>query len=396
MRLRVLLIWSVLCLGAITSASFAQAPRNDEKVDLALWRGLRQANTELEVADPAQAVALYGQFLRAAAGAKPALHPSIAIDAWSSLIQLAHKAMKDADTALKLCDEALALYQAHPRGTALLMEKARILALEGRNAQVQTLVQESWEKIIQAPPLHSRTIMWQLWSALKTPDKRDELIRVLQGMMLQAPGFLDEEEQATNAWMYRFLIDNLLATGRADEALSWAKLRWMECAFDDKTMTVATDMLVRVWGKQDAAQKPQNALQEFARAQSALPVGEGQNIAPKANPLAAVALPRLDAPMLQAHLTRLASQAGGWQHEQKTHRRINLLILAGDWTRAMTEARRLWMELPESPAGVKEITRVYKARDLNLIRANAFLRWLQKSEGTNPLDEFFKEQEGAA
>ena len=77
----------------------------------------------------------------------------------------------------------------------------------------------------------------------------------------------------------------------------------------------------------------------------------------------------------------------------KTHELVGLLIARGDKAslgRAMSLARRLMSEKLESPAGAREVCRVFKAADSDSVRANAFVDYLQ-GKGDNPLPAFSKE-----
>ena len=60
---------------------------------------------------------------------------------------------------------------------------------------------------------------------------------------------------------------------------------------------------------------------------------------------------------------------------------------------AMMTARRTLLEHPtaDNSSAVLEMARVFKAADLNLVHANAFLQYFQAGKGANPLDDFFKQ-----
>ena len=60
---------------------------------------------------------------------------------------------------------------------------------------------------------------------------------------------------------------------------------------------------------------------------------------------------------------------------------------------AMREAQK-WLNTKGSEkTGALEAVRVFKAHDLNLLRATAFLKWLKDKDGANPIDEFLKAPE---
>jgi hypothetical protein len=381
----------LLLLVSCTAAAMAQAPSGNPASDLELWKRFQQQEVALLKTAPKEAVSDHLDFLRAGANTSPALSVTVAIDAWQSTIELAERTLKDPLMALALCDEALGLYGTAPRATVLLATKARILNYEGRYQETQAFVEANWAQVVKGPVSQARRIVWYECVALQSQEKGAEVPAILKRILLQNALLLDEEYQATNGWMYRYLVKGLLAQGKTEEALSWAKLRWMECAFDDDHVQGAASSLAQVW-QADADKNGPQALQGFITTQqSDLPAVTEDKATPTANPLQAVPLPSLDNQELQAQLVRLASSAGDVLHEQNTHGRINLLILSGDWGGAMTQAYKLWQDPTTSARGVKEIARIYKARDLNLARANAFLDWLATNQGPNPLEKFFAE-----
>jgi hypothetical protein len=103
------------------------------------------------------------------------------------------------------------------------------------------------------------------------------------------------------------------------------------------------------------------------------------------NPLREIPLPPFDEVKMRAELKSLPDSA--------SHSRITLLLLLKENGAAMLEARRLLLDDPSGGANAAalEMARVFKATDLNLVRANAFLKYFQSNEGDNPLDELFKQ-----
>ncbi len=376
-----------------SGAAQTATPTGVEKADLELWRGLRLQNAATAKTNPQQVAELYAGFLRAAAKQSPRLNDSIAIDAWDSTIDLVSRVVKSPEMALSLCDEALALYGEHPRAGVLLLAKMRVLVYEGRNADAQAFVEADWEAIGRCAPLYARRIMWQSCLALQAQGKREQIPATLQKIMVQNPALLGDEQQGSDGWMYRALVAELLSQGKTKEALSWAKLRWMETSFEDQKVQSAAVLLSQVWEKADEPKAPLGSLQSLLATPkgAAAPdvIATPDNAA--LNELSAMALPVTDAQELKARFKGLSSRSGQWSHAQKTHQRINLLILAGEWGHAMSEAGQLWMDRPTTLLGIQEIARVYKAHDLNLTRANAFLNWIETNQGPNPLEQFFAE-----
>ena len=94
---------------------------------------------------------------------------------------------------------------------------------------------------------------------------------------------------------------------------------------------------------------------------------------------------------MQAQIDRLHDNSRAIDQTRITHL-ISVLIVQGDLHEAMTQAKRLLIDNPTAPEGAQQICRVFKAADLNTIRANAFIAYLG-GEGTNPMTAFFKEHE---
>ncbi|MDQ3814358.1 MAG: hypothetical protein M3347_10455, partial [Armatimonadota bacterium] len=170
------------------------------------------------------------------------------------------------------------------------------------------------------------------------------------------------------------LTDTLLKQKREAEALSWAKLRWMSAPYETDPIDRASRLLVKVWSAVDPERQ---GLQGFA---------EAQKDSSKPNPLREVKLPPVDEKALQDRLAHLGSGAGA------ASERIALHIWMGAWDKAMLEAQKLLENKDTATQGALEAARTFKAHDLNLQRANAFLTWLKTKEGPNPIDEFLKEQ----
>jgi len=67
-------------------------------------------------------------------------------------------------------------------------------------------------------------------------------------------------------------------------------------------------------------------------------------------------------------------------------------VMLGEHGDAMLIARRLLLDNPsKGNVAALEMARVFKAADLNMVRANALLQYMQTGQGINPTDEFFKQ-----
>ena len=369
--------------------ALATAPTGDEAMDLGLWQAFRRRNIQ-ENPDTQTAVARALEFLRAGVAATPALHPTVAIDGWSAMGYITHRKLRDTGSALKIYDEALNLYKADSHGLGLVLEKARLYLYSGKPVQVEQLIVDQRKSIIQSDAVYARPLLWQYGLALKAQGKTAELLPFLQNVLLETPSLLEQTGQRSEGWIYRFIVEALLKKGRADQALSWAKLAWMECAFDETQIYNSTTLLSKVWRKQQETTQPPSSLQAFLAVQEVSGASYPDK-SPDGNPLIPVAMPAIDYDAVEEKLVALSSKNGDASHERNTHQRISLLILSQGWKRAMTEARQLWLDRPQSILGLQEITRVFKAHDLGVMRANTFLSWNQDRQGPSPVDSFLTE-----
>jgi len=151
-------------------------------------------------------------------------------------------------------------------------------------------------------------------------------------------------------------------------------LRFVCAPYEADAIDRASRMLLKVWSAKDPEKKQ---LDEFARAQKDNAI---------ANPLAAVSLPPVDEKLVAERLSRLTQSSEG------ARERGTLLLWLGDDKAAMRQAQK-WLQLRGAEkTGAFEACRVFKAHDLNLQRANAFLGWLKAKEGPDPVQEFLKEE----
>ena len=136
----------------------------------------------------------------------------------------------------------------------------------------------------------------------------------------------------------------------------------------------ASRMLVKVWTQIEPDKKGVTA---FSAA---------QKDASKPNPLQEVKLPEVDAAALQGRLASLPAGSDGAPD------RVIFLISGNRLADAMREAQTLLKNPNTAEKGALEAARVFKAADLNLLGANAFLKYLQKPTGDDPIAAFLQNQ----
>ncbi len=68
---------------------------------------------------------------------------------------------------------------------------------------------------------------------------------------------------------------------------------------------------------------------------------------------------------------------------------VDAYLYVGDFDQAVQEAQGEVVSLGNNAAaGVADIARCFKAKDMHLLRANQFLEWVKTGEGPNPLEDF--------
>ncbi|MCC7492174.1 MAG: hypothetical protein IT204_07520 [Fimbriimonadaceae bacterium] len=175
---------------------------------------------------------------------------------------------------------------------------------------------------------------------------------------------------------HRALAEYAAAVGTPEALVGAARSIYLTADYTD---TEVREALRRVNAALAATGGPGVALQ-FARAQEDLTV---------ANPL------RAHPPLLLGDPDRMLAAAG----EQYGARMVVLLQL-GRVTEALAAAKQQMSRSAAEPANLaqalKDLARCFRAQDLSLLRANAFLEFHRTGEGDNPLPALEKELAAAA
>jgi len=340
---------------------------NPEQRDREAFAALQQKLKDMEVRDPQQAINSYKQFYET----HPNLHPSVAVQLSSTIAQLYYKRLKNSNKALEIYNWALDRFQAQPSSIHLLADEAKILSEEKRDDEIAVLFDQHAGQFIKAGSAQSNPVLRDRADMLKAQGKHDELIAYIQKQFLDMPDFLDA---AVPEWYWRYttITDELLKKKQPQTALSWVKVRFALCSYRQDAIAAASRALSQLWQTLDPTNKE---LQAFAAA---------QQDTSKENPLAKVPLPTVDAAAIEQALAHLPQGKAG------AHDRISLLLLTGQFKLAMHEAQQLFEDKATSREGALETARVFKAADLNIKRANAFLEFVRTHQGINPVDEFLK------
>lgn len=376
----------------------AKADREAAARDRALWGSERDKDRASEGPHPAEAVAAYQSWLTG----HPTLHPLVVAEA-SVLVARLQTQSGDKDGASQTLS---ALWDKSSSGSAGLVVRAAQaqMLLEGASnddkakaaQQAQTMLEPLLPQALEVSHqledgafLPGRDVMQRYADALQAQDKGLEVAAFATKVMTQAPEHLVDTYQNEGGWLYRTTVEALLADARPEApalALSWAKLNWVERSFDANSIKAASSVVAQALLAQPQGRE---LLSQWAKAQK-------DPSAP--NPLKEVALPVADSKALSAWLDT-SGQEKKWQRAQ-----VSVWLWLGHDHEAMQAAVAGAGQLPPDAKAqrqevMREVARVFKARDLNLKRANAYLGWVSKPVGDNPIDVFLKEapaKDGAA
>jgi hypothetical protein len=365
---------SILAKGALiallslgVTVPYGQICRADAATDRDATNVVLKETQALRATSPQQAVERIQKFQQEHAGMDPLRLTLLDI----ALANVYFDDLKQPDKALAAMNTAMARTDKPDAYLPLVYSKAGYLARSGKYDESIALFKKELPKFLAEPTTDfaylRNALNWYEYSARKS-GKRDDYIATLRSIVEVHPELA--AYRVVGREMAQYYAEQ---PGKETEALSWAKLYWVLCDFDERTLNDATTLLQKSWVARDmnAAKSSQflKAMQD-----------------PKSpNPLSDIPLPVLDGAKMRAALKSLP--------ESSTHSRITLHLLLKENGAAMLEARRILLNDPSGAANAAalEMARVFKATDLNLVRANAFLKYFQSNEGDNPLDEFFKQ-----
>lgn len=347
--------------------------QNPEERDRKAWEKLRAENKEIETTNPQVAITAYQTFYEA----RPKLSAPLAISLTRTVARLYASNLKDPNKAQELLLWGWDKYKTSPESGELLGDNLKLLNEQKQHDKAIELLAAQWKDLRRSYTHFAVPALEEGVKAIraqnKTPEqKADELSDFLEQTFLEFPQLTTGQVQFWDGKFYDPLVQTLLDAKKYDEALSWAKLRFIAAPYDADAIDRASRMLVKVWSAKDPEKKQ---LDEFAKAQKDPAI---------TNPLTAVPLPVLNDDLVTERLARLDKSSAG------AAERTTLLLWQGENKQAMREAKK-WLELRGAEKiGALEGCRVFKASDLNLRRATQFLTWLKAKEGLNPVDEFLK------
>ena len=363
----------VLCLTAATSPLFcgsvvaqgdgkvAPSPRGKNKnSDREFAANFVRQMHDLSRREPEQAVAQGQQFLAENRDKPEVLRwGAVGIALITARLQRAKP-----EQALATLDEAITSYAKYPYAYRLASAKSELLLSTGRVAEAEALMHQTWVSLPASDKAGARALLIDYVELLGKQGKHEQSLELMRDYLARTPGQLADSRLA------ELMVEQLLLNNRLDEAMSWARLNFMVAPYNEKSLQQATQLVVKVW----TARHPAPAkIQELSEAM--------QN-PDKPNPLREVALPVWGDGVLEKQLAQARTP----------DERIALMIAGDDLRGAMVEAQQWMVKAPTSPAPVLGVARVFKAADLNVKRANAFLLYHQSGQGQNPMTEFLQDK----
>ena len=384
-----------LFVGASLLAAIRFSARADEGADWQQVIELRQQIGEETFRNqPAQAVEQLQEFNQT-----HKLDPVLAAELTVQAAQITRDQLQKPDEAMKLLQAGLEQVTPAPQKPVEIMyvsAQAATLLKQNKAAAAHQLVQDNFALVQAAaksghPHLAtyaSRAIehLCDAQDALRPAGaKPDDNIELLQTTLRELPAFLDPNQQRASdwreGWMYERLIGLLSKRGQTEAALRWGRLYFAEVAFDNEAIQRAIKPLSGTWARSGDLAK----VRAFAGAQTAMGAES------PANPLSSVTLPQFEEKGAVAK--ELKAQLEAQQREpnrERVRRLITLQIALGQWSAAMNMALDLMVEDATLPDGPQQVARVFKAKDASLVRANAFLAYLE-GKGENPIPAFLAE-----
>lgn len=346
-------VLSALALFLMLSAASSFAQTND------LQQMLIQATGLAASGDTEQARALYRQLITTAPDTVYAGHAHL------GLAKL-HIAAREDDAALAELDLALA-YASTTLISSAAVQKVTVLANRTLDYDQAVEVAEQYldELGDLMPPFDRRLMIMQLAHAHDAAGRPEEALAVFRDELPLTPALL------TLPLYYERLFDLHVKLGQRDEALSVARMGYALCGFDQPSIEAMSNLVKKAYAARGEIFK---ATQFFAAQED----------------------PELPNPLRDAPLPQLSEEQAAWMAEvsQRDARlRVVTYLLLEDYEDAMIAAQDAMAEADASAMiqALNEVARVFKARDLNLVRGNQFLEYAKTGQGVNPLDGFWEE-----
>lgn len=275
----------------------------------------------------------------------------------------------------------------YPTGDRRLYLVERLAAIQRAQRDftgAQLTLETHWPVALRAREGHwSHELLEEYRHLLRAQKRPQEVVDVTRELIEARP------EEALHRWTrvaartqgdwygkgdVNRMVDALLEVGNRAEALRWAKLGWQMSAFSKQGVAEASAALAKGWSGPGL---DLSHVRAFALA---------QRDADAPNPLREVELPTWDKTVLRRTIKNMGDESA----------KVTLLIADQRLGEALAVAQRMIESDPlgvRGAAGVRGVAQVFKAHDLNTVRANAFVQWIAKPNGEveNPLPALERE-----
>ena len=386
-------LWPALLALALLVGGAAPGARADGAAD---WDALGALRKQIGEQKPAEAIEQLQEFYQSRK-----LDPDVAAEVVLQVAQITDVQLGKPNEALKMLDAAMNQVRAahdpkRPVEVMYLEGKAALLRRQNQSAETIALLKDNRQMIVDAArntddthlQLFASRVLNHWADALDASGAApQETVSLLENAFNEMPMLLNSENQRAldwhRGWMYERLVAKLVEAKQFDRALQWGKLFWAEVFYGKKSIERVTTSLNSIWAAQGEFPK----ILAFARAQTEPKPGEA---APD-NPLDAVEFPSFDADSpVRSDLDQLrkTEQAGPWRGRVPSL--VTLEIALQEWEPAMKRAQQLLLSDVNALDGPQQITRIFKAKDANVVRSNQFLAYLE-GKAPNPFPTFFQE-----
>jgi tetratricopeptide (TPR) repeat protein len=323
---------------------------------------LIKAQSLANAGETEQAKALYQQLIREYPDTVYAGH------AYLGLAKV-HVALRENEEALAALDQVLENFSRPALVGAAAVQKVTVLIHRfSMYDEAIQLAEEQLEALGEyMQPFDRRVMVIQLTYAYDKAGQTEKALATYEELLPGTPALL------TLPLYFERLFELQTKLAKQDEALTTARLGYALCAFEQTAIEAMSNLVKKAYASRGEIFK---ATQFFA----------AQEDPEKPNPLAEVPMPEVSEEQL-AQMLEIG--AGDCRLEVCSY------LYAGRYEEAMMAAQEAMAAAPAEDMlrALGEVARVFKAKDLNLVRANQFLNYAKTGEGENPLAGFWEEAE---
>ena len=223
-------------------------------------------------------------------------------------------------------------------------------------------------------------------AALDAAGHKAQVPDILAGHLLQSPSLLEfaGQDNDLGALLLDIISQRLNQAKRGAEVVSWGRLRYASCRYEVEALDGATLFLGRAWNDKAKAQ-------EF---------GNSQREANSPNPLQAVEPPKLLATeagreFVKMRASEMEAELAQTGDASLVPDLVGLYLASEQPGAAMAWAWRGAQSNPGEPNSIGQVCRVFKAADLDLVRAEQFVAW-SEGKAENPVPQFLAQHADAA